>query len=84
MRVCTHRPILQISRRHHGNVKSSVITPDFVHGADNEALARAAQTFKGLLSAGAVVKRSEGERAEEKKVTDFRAAMRCCWPRPIT
>ena len=47
--VRTDKPILRISRRHHGNVKSSVITQDFVHGADYAALAEAAQTFRGLL-----------------------------------
>ena len=74
--VRTDKPILRISRRHHGNVKSSVITQDFVHGADYDALARAAQTFDGLLAEGATVKRGEGERAKEEKVNDFRAAMR--------
>ncbi|MES2187199.1 MAG: DNA topoisomerase (ATP-hydrolyzing) subunit B [Pseudomonadota bacterium] len=73
--IRSDKPILRISRRHHGNVKSSVITQDFVHGADYEALARAAQTFNGLLSQGAVVKRGEGERAKEEKVSDFRQAM---------
>ncbi len=71
----TDKPILRISRRHHGNVKSSVITQDFVHGADYEALAKAAETFNGLLSEGATVKRGEGERAKEEKVADFRGAM---------
>ena len=32
--VRTDKPILRLSRHHHGNVKSSVITQDFVHGAD--------------------------------------------------
>jgi DNA gyrase subunit B len=41
------KPILRISRRHHGNIKSSVITQDFVHGADYKALAEAADTFRG-------------------------------------
>ena len=45
----TDKHILRISRRHHGNIKSSVITPDFVHGADYEALSTAGRTFKGLL-----------------------------------
>jgi len=67
--------LLRISRRHHGNVKSSVITPDFVHGADYEALATAGQTFKGLLAEDAVVARGEGERRKEQKVADFRGAM---------
>jgi DNA gyrase subunit B len=70
------KPILRISRRHHGNIKSSVITQDFVHGADYKALAEAADTFRGLLGEGALVKRGEGERAKEEKVSDFRQAMR--------
>jgi DNA gyrase subunit B len=71
----TDKHHLRISRRHHGNVKSSVITVDFVHGADYEALARAGSTFKGLLGPDAVVRRGEGERRKEQKVGDFRAAM---------
>jgi DNA gyrase subunit B len=72
----TDKPILRISRRHHGNVKSSVITQDFVHGADYKALADAADTFRGLLHEGAKVTRGEGDRAREEKVSDFRQAMR--------
>jgi DNA gyrase subunit B len=71
----TDKHHLRVSRRHHGNVKSSVITADFVHGADYEALATAGLTFKGLLGAEAVVRRGEGERQKEHKVSDFRAAM---------
>jgi DNA gyrase subunit B len=67
--------ILRISRMQHGNVKSSVITADFVHGADYEALSTAGRTFKGLVSAEAVVKRGEGEKQKEAKVGDFRQAM---------
>ena len=75
--VRTDKPILRISRRHHGNIKSSVITQDFVHGADYGALAEAANTFRNLLSEeGAVVKRGEGERQKEEKVADFRIAMK--------
>jgi DNA gyrase subunit B len=70
------KPILRISRRHHGNIKSSVITQDFVHGADYKALAEAAETFRGLLAEGAMVKRGEGERAKEERVGDFRTAMK--------
>ena len=72
----TDKPLLRISRRHHGNIKSSVLTQDFVHGADYAALAEAAKTFRDLLGEGAVVKRGEGERAKEEKVADFREAMR--------
>ena len=71
----TDKHLLRISRRHHGNIKSSVITQDFVHGADYEALARAGVTFLGLLGKDALVKRGEGERQKEQKVSDFRAAM---------
>jgi DNA gyrase subunit B len=67
--------ILRISRMHHGNVKSSVITADFVHGADYEALSTAGKTFKGLVSSTAIVKRGEGERQKQATVADFRQAM---------
>lgn len=71
----TDKHLLRISRRHHGNIKSSIITPDFVHGADYEALAVAGREFKNLLTADAVVKRGEGEKQKESKAGDFRAAM---------
>ena len=71
----TDKHILRISRRHHGNTKSSIITPDFVHGADYAALSNAGLTFKGLLAKDAVVKRGEGDRQKEMQVADFRAAM---------
>jgi DNA gyrase subunit B len=71
----TDKHLLRISRRHHGNVKSSVITADFVHGADYEALSRAGVTFKGLLGPDAVVRRGEGEKQKESQAGDFRAAM---------
>jgi DNA gyrase subunit B len=71
----TDKHLLRISRRHHGNVKSSVVTADFVHGADYEALSRAGLTFKGLLAADAQVRRGEGDKARETQVADFRAAM---------
>jgi len=71
----TDKHLLRISRRHHGNVKSSVVTADFVHGADYEALSRAGLTFKGLLAADAQARRGEGDKAREVQVPDFRAAM---------
>jgi DNA gyrase subunit B len=72
----TDKPVLRISRHHHGNVRSSVITQDFVHGADYAALSEAASTFRDLLGEGARVERGEGERRKEEKVSDFRQAMR--------
>jgi len=71
----TDKPLLRISRRHHGNIKSSVITQEFVHGADYATLAAAADTFAGLLGEGARVQRGEGERMKSEKVADFREAM---------
>ena len=71
----TDKHHLRVSRRHHGNVKSSIITADFVHGADYEVLASAGRTFKDLLGANALVRRGEGDRQKEHKVGDFRAAM---------
>ena len=72
----TDKPLLRISRRHHGNIKSSVITQDFVHGADYAALAEAAETFRGLLGDGAKALRGEGDKQKEEKVGDFRQAMK--------
>ena len=71
----TDKHILRIGRMHHGNVKSSVITADFVHGADYEALSTAGLTFRGLVAEGATVKRGEGEKQKEMRVADFREAM---------
>ena len=71
----TDKHHLRISRMLHGNVKSSVITADFIHGADYEALSTAGRTFKGLVSGEAVVSRGEGDKLKEAKVGDFRQAM---------
>ena len=71
----TDKLLLRISRKQHGNVRSSIINADFVHGADYEVIATAGQTFKGLLGADAVVRKGDGEKAKETKVADFRAAM---------
>jgi DNA gyrase subunit B len=71
----TDKHLLRIGRRHHGNIKSSTITQDFVHGADYAALKEAGVTFKDLLGPEAVVRRGEGERQRESKAADFRVAM---------
>jgi len=71
----TDKHQLRIGRRHHGNVKASVISADFVHGADYEVLQRAGRAFAGLLGGSAVVRRGEGERRKEQQVGDIRAAM---------
>ena len=71
----TDKFFLKIARTHHGNVRASVISADFVHGADYEVLADAGLSFQGLIQPGALVRKGEGEKAKEAKVDDFRAAM---------
>ena len=60
------KPVQRINRRHHGNVKSSVVTKDFVYGADYAAAAEAATTFRGLLHERSRMVRGEGEKAKEE------------------
>ncbi|MHB0920272.1 MAG: DNA topoisomerase (ATP-hydrolyzing) subunit B [Thiomonas delicata] len=69
------KQLLRIARHHHGNVRSSVITADFTHGADYAVLAQTAQTFKGLLGTGAQVSKGQGDNAKQAAVADFREAM---------
>jgi DNA gyrase subunit B len=66
---------LLIARRHHGNVKTSVIDADFAVGADYATLSGAALTFKGLIEPGAKITRGEGEKMKEAAIADFRQAM---------
>ncbi|MFJ2994959.1 DNA topoisomerase (ATP-hydrolyzing) subunit B [Pandoraea sp. NPDC087047] len=63
---------LRVDRRHHGNVKVSVIDPDFLQTADYAQLQKTAETFKGLIGEGATIKR--GERSQP--VTNFKSAMK--------
>jgi DNA gyrase subunit B len=63
---------LRVERRHHGNVKVSVIDEEFLLTADYQQLVNTANTFKGLIGVGAVIKRGERSMA----VTDFKSAMR--------
>ena len=66
---------LKIQRRHHGNLKLSVIDADFVAGPDYAVLSNAAATFKGLIGAGAIVRRGLGDKAKEIAIRDFHEAM---------
>jgi DNA gyrase subunit B len=63
---------LHIKRRHHGNVKVSVIDEDFQLTADYKQLQTTANTFKGLIGPGALIKRGERSMA----VSDFKSAMK--------
>jgi DNA gyrase subunit B len=66
---------LIVRRKHHGNVRVTVLDPDFTGGADYGVLARAAATFQGLVGKGAMVARGEGDKRKESMVADFREAM---------
>ncbi len=72
----TDKPVLRISRHHHGNIKSSLITQDFVR---RRRLRRPGRGRRQLPrpdgQEGAKVTRGEGEKAKEEKVSDFRQAM---------
>ncbi|SKC65911.1 DNA gyrase subunit B [Burkholderia sp. CF099] len=63
---------LRVERRHHGNVKISVIDEEFQLTADYQQLVNTANTFKGLIGEGAVIKRGERSVA----VGDFKSAMK--------
>ncbi|MDR3396984.1 MAG: DNA topoisomerase (ATP-hydrolyzing) subunit B [Pandoraea sp.] len=65
-------PSLRVNRRHHGNVKVTVIDQDFLQTADYAQLQKTAETFKGLIGEGGTIKR--GERSQS--VTNFKAAMK--------
>ena len=66
---------LRVARMHHGNERASIITPEFVHGADYAVLQTASDTFKGLLGPGASVTRGDGERPPSTAVSHFQQAM---------
>ncbi|VVE10676.1 DNA gyrase subunit B [Pandoraea horticolens] len=65
-------PSLRVERRHHGNVKVTVIDQDFLQTADYAQLQKTAETFKGLIGEGAMIKR--GERSQP--VANFKSAMK--------
>jgi len=67
---------LRIERKHHGNVRVSVIEPEFLLSADYLTLVECAQTVGGLIGEGAEIRRGEGERQRSHSVVDFRDAMR--------
>ena len=69
------RHLLRIARRHHGNLKVSVIDAEFVHGPDYAVLVEAAATFKGLIGPGALIRRGSGEKMRESAIADFHQAM---------
>ena len=66
---------LRIERMYHGNVRVSSIDADFLDSNDYRVLVNSANTFEGLIGAGAFIRRGEGERTKESAVTDFHHAM---------
>ena len=72
----TEKRRLSIERVHHGNVKVSHITEDFLIGADHAVLTNAALTFRDLIGEGGVVFRGEGDKRREAQVQDFGQAMK--------
>jgi DNA gyrase subunit B len=66
---------LLVQRKHHGNVRVTVLDAEFIQGADYTALNHAAKTFKGLVGEGAQIMRGEGERQKIQPVQSFRQAM---------
>jgi len=67
---------LRIQRIVHGNTRVTVLSSDFVAGADYQILHEAAETFRGLIGLGAQIKRGDAEKSREHAVLDFRAAVR--------
>ncbi|VVE28425.1 DNA topoisomerase (ATP-hydrolyzing) subunit B [Pandoraea soli] len=63
---------LRVERRHHGNVKLSVIDQGFLQTADYAQLQKTAETFKGLIGEGATIRRGE----KSQSVSNFKAAMK--------
>jgi DNA gyrase subunit B len=63
---------LQIERYRHGNIKISSLDEEFQLTADFQQLKKTAETFKGLIGEGAIIKR--GERT--MLVRDFKGAMK--------
>ncbi|WP_347555273.1 DNA topoisomerase (ATP-hydrolyzing) subunit B [Robbsia sp. KACC 23696] len=63
---------LRVSRRHHGNIKISVIDPEFLVTADFRQLVATADIFRGLIGEGALIARGDRNQA----VTDFKSAMK--------
>jgi DNA gyrase subunit B len=67
----TERQRLRISRIHHGNPKVTLLDEDFLVSGDYRQIRETAQTLRGLLHAGAYVKR--GERTQQ--VSQFKQVM---------
>lgn len=70
---------LLVKRMHHGNMRVSAFSPEFINGKDYATLNQAAKTLKGLVKEGAVVFKGEGDKRREQPVADFREAVQWLW-----
>ncbi len=68
--------VLVTERVVHGNVKTSVIDPDFLVSSDYTALVECSRTIGGLVGEGAEIRRGEGDKQRAQAVPDFRGAIR--------
>ncbi len=66
---------VMVHRKHHGNIRVSVLDSDFVGGSDYRILHNAARTFTGLVGEGARIVRGEGDKRKEMPVAEFRDVM---------
>ena len=79
MHPVTEHWMLVIRRIQHGNQRSTSIDAEFLLSADAKALADTAHSLSGLLSAGAMIRKSDGDRTDRAKqmaVQHFEDAMR--------
>jgi len=67
---------LVIERKHHGNVRVSVMDADFLLSSDYAALVECSRTVGSLVGQGAEVRRGEGDKQRVHAVSDFRGAIR--------
>jgi DNA gyrase subunit B len=64
-----------VSRNHHGNIRTSHFDEDFANGSDYAVLAKASETFKDLISDGALVARGTGDKRKEAAIQTFGQAL---------
>jgi len=68
-------PVLRIQRKHHGNIRTSMIDSDFLQSSDYITLSNAAATFQGLIGEGARIVRGEGDKQRSATIQNFAEAV---------
>ncbi len=64
-----------VRRIHHGNTRLTLLNTEFLASSDYRILARAAETFNGLISEGAIVFRGKSDKPAEEVISNFREAV---------